>query len=329
MPRPDHSTQTGFTFVAVLVISGLIASMAATYAHHLTASQHTSMASTSLLEARDASHSASEYARLALLGGATVNSSLVGPNGTTSQLSVSSPSDTVRNILVETTHPTGAGATRLLQASFVPDPTSSPSGPSNLPTLSQATIDALAANSTVPKTYVTADTLFADADLSGLYIVEPGVTVRLSNVVLEGAFLSEDAWAGAGFGSFDSTQAPEIVIDGNVRIDSPDYLSGVAVLMPDGIISTGYIDGMVQINGDIVAHDIAIDQEGTAKGHIQSVNTPSLDPGLDRIWSERKPASWSSDLDLGDTWDPSSVAVVSGAPTTAEINAIKGYWTDS
>jgi hypothetical protein len=321
--------QAGFTFVAVLVITSLIATLAATYAHHVTASQHTSLASAQLLEARDASISAAEYARLALLNGQTVQSSLSSSDGSSTVLTVTSPSETERNILVETSHPSGLGATRLVQATFVPDPSSSPTGPNSLPTLSQATIDALIANTDVPKTFISSNTALSDVDLQGLYIVDDGVVLQLSNVVLNGAILSEDAYAGLGFGRFDSLQAPTIQIDGNVRIDSASYLPGVAILMPDGVLTTGYLDGRVQIEGDIVAHGIAIDRPGSVQGHIQSVNNPSLDPGLDRIWSERKPTTWSADLQFGNTWDPSSVAIVPSSPTSAEIAAIRDYWTNS
>jgi hypothetical protein len=310
------------------VLAGLMATLAATYAHHVIAGQRTSLASPSLIESREAAHSAAEYARHALLTGQPVVSSLVSASGATTTLSVSQPSSLQHDILVQSTNAAGDGSVKLVQATFTPDPTSSPSEPDDLPHLPEATIDDLLADSSVPKTWYAADAVVSDADLTGLHIIEDGVQLTLSNVALQGAVLSASALDDASFGSFDALTAPTLVIDGNVRIDSSDDLPGIAILMPDGIVGSGWSTGAVQLHGDIVAHSVTIDSAGSVNGHIQSVSDPILDLELDQIWADRKPQAWTSDLAYGDSWDPSSVAVVPSYVTVGQLSGIINYWSN-
>ncbi len=314
--------------VAVLVISGLVATLAATYAHHQIAGQRTSLASPSLIEGREAANSGAEYARQALLTGQAVQGSYVSEGGSTTTLTVSEPSVSQRDILVQSTMPNGEGAVKLIQATFTPDPTSTPSGPDDLPYLPKATIDSLLADSSVPKTWYAADTILSDVDLEGLHVVEAGVELRLSNVVLEGAIVSASSLDDSAFGIFESASAPTLLIDGNLRIDSADYLPGVVILMPDGIVGTGWNSGTVQMHGDIVAHSVTIDSTGSVNGHIQSVTVPQLDTDLDQVWADRKPQAWTSGLAYGNTWDPSSVAVQPSYVSVGQLGSIINYWSN-
>jgi hypothetical protein len=325
---PGVRREAGFIMVAVLVIAGLIATLAATYAHHVIAGQRTTLATPSLIESREAVHSGADYARQALLTGQPVMGSYVGADGATTTLTVSEPSDKQRDILVQSTLPNGEGAVKLVQATFTPDPTSTPSDPDGLAHLPKVTIDSLLADSSVPKTWYSSDTVVSDTDLTGLHIIQDGVELQLSNVVLDGAVVSADTLEEDPFGSFTITEAPTLIIGGNVRIDSADFLPGIAILMPDGVVSTGYATGTVQMHGDIVAHSVAIDLPGSIQGHIQSVSTPSLDYDIDQIWSDRKPQPWTSGLSYGDTWDPSSVAVVPSYVSVGQLSNIIDYWAN-
>ena len=320
--------ESGFVIVAVLVISGLIASLAATYAHHVIAADRSNLASPDLVESREAAHSSAEFARQALMSGQAVASSWASPDGSTSTVAVSAPSDLVRQITVETVGPSGSGAVKVVEATLTPDPSSTPSGPDDLPHLPTALIDSLMADSSIPKTYYSSDTILADTDLYGLHIIEDGVRLELNDVILTGAIVTERTLQTGSIGSFDASDPPELVIGGALRIDSSSALPGVAILMPDGVVSTGWDSGNVQIHGDVVAHGIDISRGGALDGNVRSVTGTNLASDLDLIGTERRPQSWSDDFEWGDTWDPSSLAVIPAYTSAGELSNIIGYWSN-
>jgi hypothetical protein len=318
----------GFALIGVLIIVGLVATLSATYAHHVIAGAKSNLASPSQMQAQETCRSSLELARQAMLTGATVQSSVVDSKGATTTLSVTQTAADTRSISVLTSHPDGSGASTQVSAVMVPDPSDTPSGPDALPHLSGATISALLADSSVPRLHYTADTVVSGADLAGLLVVHDGVTLTLSDVVLAGAIVSEAAVTGGAIGAFDILSAPELVIAGNLRIDGLDALPSVAILMPDGALSTTSFDGTVQLVGDVIAHSVSLNMGGTLSGHVQAVMSSSLSSELDLIGSERKPLAWSTDLEFGDVWDASSLAVLPATSSIASLSAITDYWSN-
>ena len=72
-------------------------------------------------------------------------------------------------------------------------------------------------------------------------------------------------------GDYNASSAPQIIIGGNLSIEPHSSLSGVAVLMPDGAVSTMSSTARVQIYGDVVAHDVQLTLAGTLAGNVSAV----------------------------------------------------------
>jgi hypothetical protein len=124
----------------------------------------------------------------------------------------------------------------------------------------------------VPVVHLTGRVLVQDTELQGLIVIGTGAEVFFDNVVLEGCLVSEAVFQRPGTVVFSEVAAPRVTIDGNLRIEPMGALPGVAVVLPDGRITTspGITPGL-QIGGDILAHDVSLDGAGAVRGVIASM----------------------------------------------------------
>ena len=307
-----------------MLLAALLSSLAFGYAQHVTVSRHAALASWGTLAAQESCQSALDYGRHAMLNGVPV---LASPDSGLTAVAVSSLGSDRSAVLARTMLPEGTGLTRLLEVQLLPVPTQTPTEPDDLPRLSPPTVTALMGDPAVTKTWITGDTLLADTDLSGLVIVRDGARLRVDNVVLAGSIVSERVLGTAPFGPFGMGTAPELVLEGSLRIEPGAFLPGLAVLMPDGVVSTAAGDGRVQLAGDVLAHGLQLGFDGVIHGHLLSVSDPVLAPGLDLPGAARAPLPWTPNLVPPGSWDTAFVGVVADAPELSELTPITGYWS--
>lgn len=326
-PTAPARTDHGFALVAVLVLAGLMAVFAATYASHVIVQERSALASPSTIDVRENATSAVAFARQALASDRPVPASLAGSGAGNMTLSVSDLGSGQRSIEVAATLSDGTGSRKLARTSLLPQGQSAPSGPDALPRLDAPTVAALLDDTSIPKTYVSGTLTLSDTEVDGLLVIQDGATLTLSEVVLTGAIVSADTLGTEAYGAFDDQPLPTLVIAGDVRIDPAPWLPGVAILMPDGVIDTTAVAPRMQLGGDVVAHDVELTGPGFAGGHVQSVSPAVLDAGFELVGQHRRSIDWASGLSLNGSFASEYLAFVPHTATLAEVAAIVGYWS--
>jgi hypothetical protein len=99
----------------------------------------------------------------------------------------------------------------------------------------------------------------------------------------------------------------------------------VALVLPDGNVTTTGATARLQLDGDVVAHTLILSGTGALAGHVATVVSPSLAAALQRPGSGRAPHAWAAALDLGPTSEVLSLAVVPRVQTPADLPAIMGF----
>jgi hypothetical protein len=326
-PRARRTAVAGYTLVAVLLAVAVMAGLVAAYGRHVIVAGRGGMASPQLLATREACHSGLAYARQALVAGTAAGTSSVPIGDAVATISVAETAGGHQLVTVESVGDDGLGARRTAELALQGVPVTSPSGPASLPTLSPATVTSLLGIGTLAITHYTSSARVEGADLSGLLVIHPGVELQLDDVVLHGAVISASVLEQEPLGAFDVELAPRLLVDGNLRIDPPEALPGLAILLPDGRVSSGAVDARVQIHGDVVAHDVSLLHEGSLEGHVMGIGVALADASvLDRLGIDRKPPEWSSALSLGGSSEPVFLATVPVSTTVGSLSAIVHYW---
>jgi len=172
------------------------------------------------------------------------------------------------------------------------------SDPDQLPRLEARVIERLIHSRKLRVNRVRQDTRVVGQTLEGLIIVAPGAELVLKDVILVGTIISEAALSSGPISPFDPKGAPRLTIEGGLRIDSWSEVPGVAIAMPDGIVSTGDQDTRLQWHGDVIAYRVELHAEGSLFGRFATVEDAHLSPGLETIGVGRAPRRWSRALDL-------------------------------
>jgi hypothetical protein len=321
-----HRSEAGFTLIAAMVLAGVVSMLVATYSRHVIVDSWSSMAAEASISAREECFSNLDYARWAVEIGQPVSTSLMNDGAATS-IVVSDLSGDHKSILVQTVRQDGRDATRLAEASLLPAPLMAPATADDLPRIPMDVVTALLSDPTVAKTYISGETSLSNVDLNGLVILQDDSELRLDNVVVHGCIVSATTMSADSFGIFGGSDAPTLVLDGNVRIDGSDALPDLAVLMPDGRIMTGSNPGRLQIHGDVIAYTMDLDLPGALGGNCLAVGQMDIDPGIELLGAHRKPRDWSSQLELGGAWNAEFIAVVPNVPTLGEVDPIVNYWS--
>jgi hypothetical protein len=326
LPAGDEQ---GYILIALLVLVGALASIGATFSRHVVVRAHSSSVNTSFLDAQEIVDSQIEFVVQSDRAGVPVDSSKIldavrteAAHHTTS-LAVGDLTDDRRLIQLQALTRSGMGVTRLLEVQRIGTPKNTSSD--TLPRFRESSLDALLADHSYTRHRFQKSATVTNAILEGLVIIRRGAVLTLDNVVIRGAVVSEDALDQDPFGPFEPLGAPELVIGGNVRILANDFLPGLAVLMPDGIISTANSDARVQIVGDVVSQDITLGCPGSLRGHLAIVGDPVLHVGIKLMGIGRKPMPWAPSLDSNGTFDAVSVAFVPRPLGVDDLPALTNY----
>ncbi len=325
--RPGSAHAAGYTLMAVLLAVVVMAGMVTAWGRHVVVSGRGGMASPKLLASREACHSGLTLARQVVLSGEESVPSTVPAGDGLAGITVVETSGGHQQLAIESMGEDGLGARRTAELALQAVAATEPEEPAGLPTLGAETVGALLADPWVQLHHYTQSTSLLGVELTGLLVVHPGVQLQLDDVVLHGAVLSASVLEQAEYGSFDAQLAPRLLLAGNVRIDPPMALPGLAILMPDGQVDCAPVDARVQIHGDVVAHDVELLHPGAFAGHALGVSVELADPSLlDRMGFDRKPPDWSPALELGVASEPVFLAMVPPSGDLGSLSAIIDYW---
>ena len=317
--------QTGFALMSVLIAVGVITGLVATYGRHVVVEGRSNMASTPLLESREACHSGVRFARQAMVSGTDISSATVPSGSCSADISVTTLPLGNKAVQIESVGQDGLGARRVLEMGLDATPGSELSHPSKMPTLDAGTVAALLADPSLTVTHHTSSTTLQDAELSGLHVVHPGVQLTVDDVVLTGAFVSSAVLDQTELGDYSYPLGPRVVVAGNLRVDAHPALAGLAVLLPDGTFQGTQSDARIQIHGDVVAHTFYMQAKGVLDGNVAAVMS-YMNSAVDRLGIERKGHDWSSELMLGGTMEPRFLAAVPASSALSQLSGIINYW---
>ena len=325
---PHPSQPAGFTLFTVLLAVSVMAGLVVAYGRHVVVSGRGGMASPPLLAAREACHSGLAFARQAMVAGKQELPSTIPVGDALAGLSVAETPSGHAVMSVESFGGDGLGARRQAELALRPSPVTSPADPSSLPTLDAGTVAALKADKWLAVQHVKESARIDHEEVTGLLVVHPGVELQLADVVLHGAVISSSVLDQDTPASFDPDAAPRLLVDGNLRIDPPIALPGVAILMPEGTVASSAVDARIQIHGDVVACEVSLLHKGVFSGQVAGVHVALADSvSLDRLGFDRKPPEWSPSLQLGGASEPVFLAAVPASTDVGSLSPIIDYWT--
>ncbi len=325
--RPRH--ERGYILVALLLLVGAMASIAITYSRHAVIHAHSSSVNSSFVEAHEIAASQLEFVMQSDRAGIPVNADkILGAvkSETTrhdTSLSVAALGNDSVRLGLQALAPDGMGVTRLIEVERMPAPTNLDCN--TLPRLEESARLSLTAGKPVPTFTYSTSTTVSNTVLEGLVVIETGVQLTLDNVIVRGMVISGHSLTAALFPVFDPNTAPELVVGGNVRILASDIAPGLAVLMPDGVITTSDSDARLQIVGDVAVHDLTLGCPGTVRGRVASVGDPLLHIDVAHIGAGRAPISWSSALTAQGAFETVSMAFVPRPLVIGDLSTLTDY----
>lgn len=318
------NSRRGFALLAVLILVGVVALLGATYARHVMVDNRSSPASVSSMRGAGEVESGLQVARQLLRTRGTTVHAALGEGGS---LGVSDLGSSHSRLELRSVDDHGLGSTLLVEVERAP--LLPAAAPDELPRLRAAVVSALLADPTVPKTWVGGLTTIQNADLEGLVIIETGAVLTVNGVCVHGAIVSEQTLTNLPFGPYDVIDAPVLLVAGDLRIEPRLELPGVALVLPDGNVTTTAASARLQLDGDVVAHTLILNGTGALAGNVATVAAPSLAAALQRPGSGRAPRAWAAAFDLGRTSEVQTLAVVPHVQTPTDLPAIMGFDFDA
>jgi hypothetical protein len=323
--RRNPRRESGFAIIAVLLLVGLIGMISATYLRNVILDAGNSEVGRPAIDAREAVHSGLQWGRQALRSGTPVTSTMVSSGSRTATVTVTDLPDDRARIASSTIDSDGLGATVVTETTRRREAVTE--SPDTLPSLDATTVASLLADPTVPKIYFSGTQRLEDTDVTGLIILQDYAALYLDNVTVNGAIVSAAVLDSANpVGDYDPTSAPAVILDGNLRIEPGDFLPGVAMLLPDGVLRDWTSPTAIQIEGDIVAHTIMLDAiDGTCLGNIACVAPLDLSSDVELPGAARTPRDWASILDMSGAWDVETMAYVPRVMTSSDVSSITSF----
>jgi len=323
--RCNARHQSGFAIIAVLLLVGVIGMISATYLRNVILDSGNSAVGRPAIDAREAVHSGLQWGRQALRSGTPITSTTVSSGSRTATVTVTDLPNDRASILSRAIDSNGLGATVLTETSRRREAITE--SPDSLPSLDAATIASLLADPTVPKLYFSGTQRIEDTDLTGLIIVQDYAALYLDNVTVHGSIVSQAVLdTTTPLGDYDPISAPAVILDGNLRIEPADFLPGVAMLLPDGVVRDWTSATSVQIEGDVIAHTVMLDTvSGSCLGNIACVAPLGLSPDVELPGSTRAPRDWAGVLDMSGAWDVETMAYIPRVMTSSDVSAIAEF----
>ncbi len=331
MRRPGSGTplerrppQAGFVLVGFLLLISLVTVFGSTYLRHVLYDMRNSESSRHVSDASDAVDSAVAYAEQRLRRGDFDLSASIDNGPRAALLTATDLGDGHSGLQIQSVDVDGIGVTLLAEVALVPS-VNSAGAPDDLPRLDAATVNDLLNDPAVPKLSYNGTQTVTGADLYGLIIIGNSSTLTLDDVTVHGCIVSADVLTAAPFGAYDAPTAPSLIIGGDVRVQAADFLPGVAMVMPDGLVTTSASPASLQCEGDLVAHDLTVNGLGALRGNIATAQPASLDARVMRPGADRGPRAWGAGLDDVQQWEPSFLAFLPRHDAVQDLGTITGF----
>jgi hypothetical protein len=323
-PRPSRARgPAGYALLVVLMLLGLIGMLGATYLRHVVFEGQRSITGSAAQDASAAVDSGLAWARQSIVvnGGLTETSVTNGLAAAT--VDVTELGDEHHAVFAQSLDENGVGATLLAESVRLNLPLETV--PDELPKLTATVLDPLHGSSASALHYYSGTQLVQNADLTGILVIRNGARITFDNVTLQGAIVSESVLSDAPLGAFNTSTAPRVILDGGLRITSGSVLPGVALLMPDGLVTCTSGPCSLQVLGDVVAHSLTLTGIGSIEGNIATVDDLSLPSTIERPGYGRLPQAWSASLALGDAYALQLLAFPPRESTIGELSGITEF----
>jgi hypothetical protein len=322
-----RDARRGFALLAVLLLVSMIAMLGATYTRHVTIVSKSSPVAMASQRARTAVDSGVQYARQSLRAGRATSSEAFDVGGAHAALTLADLGGDRSRLLVQSLDQSRVGATALLEVTRAPR--LRVDAPDELPRLQASKASALLADGSVPKTWISSSTTLSNADVSGLLIVQDGVTLTLDGVVVSGTIVSARTLTSGLYGAHSAVSAPRVLVAGDLRVTPAAFLRGVALLMPDGELSGSSSASRLQFDGDVVAWSVSLAGSGALRGNLACGVDPVLAAGIERPGAGRARRPLATDLQPGPAWETQLLASLPRVHAPADLPAITGYDFDA
>lgn len=322
-PSPPEPC-AGFAVIGLLLLISVVAMFGATYLRHVHSEDRHSDASRHVLDAGDAVTSAVAYTEQRLRLGDFDLTASIDNGSATASVTASDLGDDRAGVWLQSVDADGIGVTLLAEAALVPS-LASARAPDDLPRVDAATLDAILNDPTVTKTYISGSQTVTGRDLAGLVILEDASTLTLDGVTVRGAIVSETLLTAQPLGPYDSLTAPALVVGGDVRLEPAAFLPGVAVVVPDGRVTSTSGPTSLQCDGDLVAHEVTLLGLGALRGQLATAMPPNLAAGVLQPGRDRGPRAWGDGLDDIRHWDAGFLAFLPRHDTVQDLPGVTGF----
>jgi hypothetical protein len=168
---------------------------------------------------------------------------------------------------------------------------------------------------------VTSDTSFEDTVLDGILLVRRGVQLKLDDVIVHGAIISENALHDP---PWDEDDAIELVLEGGVLIDASGVLDGLAIAIPEAVVDGGHSSARLQVHGTVVAKGLQVAGDAALLGELATQQPPVFGARAELPGAGRAPREWPDTLAFSGS-AVSRLAFAISEPSNAEKTAIQNF----
>ncbi len=325
MTDTNPRNEQGFVTLAVLLLVTLMGALGVTLAGHLIVDHQSSRVAPHAVAAREAVQSGVTFAQQALAAGKVTDGGTkavaIGP--ASAQVTIADVADGHHGILSRSLDSAKIGSTVLVETSHVAAALGG--HPDLLPKIDHDRLVECMNDPSIQKHWYSGMSWVTDTELEGIVIVENTSALFLDDVVVKGVIISEDVISGDPIADYTAYDTPCLLVDGHTKIVPGDFLPGVSIVMPDGIFTTWSDAETVQLDGDVVAHEMTMGVPTFVNGNIATV-APCPDQHLEQPGQGRGPVPWAEDLDLGASFDLAYLAYLPHVPQVSGLSNITGYF---
>lgn len=298
--RRRARNEQGWVLLSSLVLSSLLAALTITWARHAVQAKKTLEIESGASEAEEVTTSG--FARVRTM---MRNSEVPGGCDTGNEDIVTTPVGGVviseihaldhdlREVWVVAKEDMDSSTEAMLHALAVVVPGNGSLGDTRTKLQSDTCTDAFTAGAV---TTVMSDTTLT-GNVSGVYMVQDGVTLTLDDCRFEGVIASTYGLSSATFPATGADR-PALVIAGDSTISSGANVPGTAIVMPDGIVEAPS-SARFEIDGFVVGEELLLDGRGTVRGMMVSGGVESIGSDVVRPGFGRGPQTWPEDVVAG------------------------------
>lgn len=303
--------QSGYVLMVVLLLAGLMVATTAAYARHAMLDWRVSTASLWVHESRESASSGMAFAKQVLASGGSCGTTEVvaGDNTVTVEITEAGPDE--RSIRVDATSGQ-LGSTVIATADVFGLPGNV------LPSLTAAGAASVLSDGSAVK--LSGKQTLTGQTYAGTLILAKGADITLSDVVVQGAIVSETALSAPPYAEPDEVK---LTLAAGARVGPSSVLADCGIFIPDGAL-TVQAGCSVEVHGVVVAASLDVQGTGSMDSHVVAAQPFALPAGIDRPGLGRSPLDWPSALTCS-SFGVARLAFPPQAPPDGELAAIEAF----